>query len=736
MLAMQHTLFQTDDYRVQVAIPRPLGSALTYRWLASDPPQIGLRVRVPLGSRELVGLVIGTEIGSAPHEFKQLKAVLEVLDQQPVLDAPLLSLGRFISQYYHQPIGEVLFALLPNLLRHGQAATASQERYWGICDQADLSTPLRGQRQKALLHRLQEHDQQRLTVSELRLMGFNRSHFQGLAQKQLVQELLLSHQPQRHTQPLDAPLALTGEQAQVLSSLELHRFACHLIFGVTGSGKTEIYLQSIERCLQAGKQALLLVPEIGLTPQLLQRFQRRFNSPIALLHSGLNDQERLNQWLWLRNGEARICIGTRSALFIDAPDLGLIIVDEEHDPSFKQQDGIRYQARDMAVKRAAELRIPILLGSATPSLESLHNAYQGRYQLHYLQQRANDAQPPFLEMVDMRQQPKQQGLAANTSQRIEQHLAQGNQILIFLNRRGYAPGLLCGDCGWLADCPNCDARLVLHPQPERLQCHHCGWQHPLPQHCPSCGSGELQAIGMGTVRLEEQLQQQWPNTPLVRIDRDSTQSQHLAEQLAKIPSDQAGIFLGTQMLAKGHHLPSITLVVIVDGDAGFQGPDFRNLERMAQQFVQVAGRAGRGDRLGEVLIQSRFPDHPFFQQLIAKGYETLAQQWLQQRAALSLPPYAAMATLRADHQRAEHAYQQLVLAKERLLSQGFAGRLLGPVPAPMSKRQGLHRFLLYLYCPQRAQLQSQLHQLQQWQYQQRLTSRLGVALDVDPYDLG
>ncbi len=727
---------------VLVAVARPLASALSYAWPFDQAPRPGCRVLVPLGNKVIVGILFGVEnnseakdqLSSKPNSGFQLKPVKELLDNAPLLDSSLLKQAQFISQYYHQPIGEVLFTLLPSSLRKGESASPSLVRYWALCSAEKIK--LRGQRQQALWQRLNEQPDKQLPVSELRLQGFNRSHFQGLQNKGLAEERLLPVSYAANNKAPSPALQLNAEQQQVLQAVKHDGFNCHLIFGITGSGKTELYLQSIEQALARGKQCLLLVPEIGLTPQLLSRFQQRFTLPIALLHSGLSDQERLNQWLLAANGQARIIIGTRSALFVPAPELGLIIIDEEHDPSFKQQDGIRYQARDLAVKRAADLGLPILLGSATPSLESLHNAYQGRYQLHYLRQRANDAQPPFIDMVDMRQHQGSQALADKTLKRMQEHLQQGNQVLVFLNRRGYAPSLLCSQCGWLADCPNCDARLVVHQQPERLQCHHCGWQHPVPSCCPSCGSHELHALGHGTVRLESQLQQHWPQLPLVRIDRDSTQGKQLAEQLAQIPEDQPGIFVGTQMLAKGHHLPSITLVVVVDGDAGFQGPDFRNLERMAQQLLQVAGRAGRGDRLGEVLIQSRYPEHGFFQVLRQQGYEQLAKQWLSERQSQQLPPFAAMATLRADHEQGEQALAQLQQAKQQLLAQGFNGRLLGPVPAPMSKRQGMHRYLIYLYCSQRAQLQQQLQLFHQWLYQSSLAGRLSIGLDVDPYDLG
>lgn len=745
MAAMQTELFDPPKIAetsppaskplVAVAINRPFAEPLTYAWPWPEAAIRGSRVLVPLGQQQLVGIVLGP---GQPLSKGRLKSVLAKLDTQAQLSDELMQLGEFIGQYYQQPLGEVLHALLPSALRKPIAAQPSQVKSWRLrLPAADIQLSKSARRQQALVDFLATQPEQQATVAHLRLHGFNRQHFNGLASKDLIEQ---QTQPDwllgQEAKTLQPPLALNPEQAKVLAALQPETFNAHLVFGVTGSGKTEVYLQAIAQCLARGQQALVLVPEIGLTPQLLSRFSARFSCPIALLHSGMNDQERLNHWLQFRQGHASICIGTRSALFAPAANLGLILVDEEHDGSFKQQDGIRYHGRDLAIKRAQLAQIPIVLGSATPSLESLNNAYHGRMQLHYLRKRAGDAQAPIMEMVDLRYAQLQHGLAEKTLARMDQHLSSGNQVLVYLNRRGYAPSLLCSQCGWLADCPNCDARLVLHKHPDRLQCHHCGWHSQIPSHCPSCASPQLSAIGQGTVRLAEFVEQRFSSYPLVRIDRDNTPSQELTEHLSRIPPGQAGLFLGTQMLAKGHHLPDITLVVVVDGDAGFHGPDFRNQERMAQALVQVAGRAGRGDRLGEVLIQSHYPQHPFFGQLLTQGYESLAKAWLNERAQLGLPPQQALALLRADHKQADKAHDFLQSAKNWLGENGFAGRLLGPVPAPLSKRDGLYRFMLHLHHPSRQQLNQHLRQLQQFLRQDRLTTQISFGIDVDPYDLG
>lgn len=518
-------------------------------------------------------------------------------------------------------------------------------------------------------------------------------------------------------------------------------FHCFLLAGVTGSGKTEVYLQLIRETLAAGRQALVLIPEINLGPQTLARFERRFNARIALLHSALTDRERLDAWLAARDGEADIVIGTRSALFTPLKRPGLIIVDEEHDASYKQQDGLRYHARDLALVRARLENVPILLGSATPALESLHNAQAGRYGLLRLTQRAGGAHPPKFIRLDVKSMPLDAGLSRPLQQAIGDTLAAGQQVLVFLNRRGFAPTLLCHDCGWISQCPRCDARMTVHQGSGELRCHHCDHRQRPPMNCPQCGKLDLRPLGAGTERAEERLRILFPNHPVLRIDRDSTSRKHAMRDLfATINSGEPCILVGTQMLAKGHHFPRVTLVAILDADGGLFSADFRASERMAQQIVQVAGRAGRAEEPGRVLIQTHLADHPLLVQLTEDGYFAFAEQALSERRAAGLPPFAHLALLRAEAHKpgqAEAFLDSACSAAEQLLEQmgGPEVELLGPVPAPMERRAGKHRAQLLLQCMSRAPLHRLLTPWLQSLEQLPGGRQVRWSLDIDPIDL-
>ena len=540
-----------------------------------------------------------------------------------------------------------------------------------------------------------------------------------------------------------AELPLNPEQRAAFEAVRASHggFHCFLLAGVTGSGKTEVYLQLIRETLAAGRQALVLIPEINLGPQTLARFERRFNARIALLHSALTDRERLDAWLAARDGEADIVIGTRSALFTPLKRPGLIIVDEEHDASYKQQDGLRYHARDLALVRARLENVPILLGSATPALESLHNAQAGRYGLLRLTQRAGGAHPPKFIRLDVKSMPLDAGLSRPLQQAIGDTLAAGQQVLVFLNRRGFAPTLLCHDCGWISQCPRCDARMTVHQGSGELRCHHCDHRQRPPMNCPQCGKLDLRPLGAGTERAEERLRILFPNHPVLRIDRDSTSRKHAMRDLfATINSGEPCILVGTQMLAKGHHFPRVTLVAILDADGGLFSADFRASERMAQQIVQVAGRAGRAEEPGRVLIQTHLADHPLLVQLTEDGYFAFAEQALSERRAAGLPPFAHLALLRAEAHKpgqAEAFLDSACSAAEQLLEQmgGPEVELLGPVPAPMERRAGKHRAQLLLQCMSRAPLHRLLTPWLQSLEQLPGGRQVRWSLDIDPIDL-
>ncbi len=519
-------------------------------------------------------------------------------------------------------------------------------------------------------------------------------------------------------------------------SSALGRFGAFVLHGVTGSGKTEVYLRLVEQVLQKGQRALVLVPEIGLTPQLVGRFHDRFDTPMAVLHSALTDHERLLAWRDAYSGHARIVLGTRSAVFAPVPDLGIIVVDEEHDASFKQHEGgFRYSARDLAVVRAQRAEVPVVLGSATPALESLHNVASGRYTRLLLPYRAASAEPPRMALVDLRANAGHAGISTPAIQAMQRHLREDSQVLVFLNRRGYAPTLLCTACGWIAPCRECDARLTVHLAAGRLRCHHCGFDSTLPTRCPQCGFA-VKPVGQGTERIEEALASLFPGVTLARLDRDVVRKRgDMEEVVRRMSSGEARILVGTQMVTKGHDFPNVTLVVVLNADQGLFSTDFRAPERLAQTIVQVAGRAGRGSRPGEVLIQTEFPGHPLLLSLLSEGYEGFARAALEERAQASWPPYSRLAALRDSAKTAQGALEFLTEAR-RLAGPPTRGlRLLGPVPAAMSKRAGRYHAQLLIEGRERSTLH---HFLDSWLpavEELQSARRVRWALDVDPIEL-
>ena len=721
---------------IRVAVPGPFAEPLDYLVPSRTPlPPRGARVRVPLGRRELVGVVTAAPAGS--HlAADRLRPLLAVLDDGPLLDEETSSLIEWAAHYYHHPVGDAYLTALPVRLRQGHAAEPAIETGWTITaggrETAPETLDRRAPRQAALLEALQAEGH----LSAARLAGFDgdpRGALQRLVERGLAALTQVPDYGLISGRGEESTLALNDEQlaaARAIQPGEGHEVI--LVDGVTGSGKTEIYLDAIARSLAQGLQTLVVVPEIGLTPQLVRRFQRRLLGRIAVLHSGLGDGERLNAWLAARAGEADVIIGTRSATFVPLRRPGLIVIDEEHDASLKQQEGFRYSARDLAVLRAHRLDIPVVLGSATPSLESLENVRRGRYTRYRLRQRAGNARPPVIQLLDMRGQPTRDGLSQPLIEQIHRHLAAGGQALLFLNRRGFSPTLICHECGWLAECDRCDARYTYHRGRRRLHCHHCDRERPLPHHCPNCGSVDLRPLGLGTERIETALQAAFPETPPVRIDRDSTRRRGSFErQMEAARRGETRLLLGTQMLAKGHHLPAVTLVAIIDADQGLFGADFRAPERLAQLVVQVAGRAGRAERPGEVAIQTHHPEHPLLQMLVHGGYPAFAEAALAEREAAGLPPARAMALLRAEAPSRE--------APQAFLEAALAGaphdprvERLGPYPAPMERRAGRYRAQVMLQSDLRAPLQNLLTQ-----WLPRLGSlpqarRVRWSIDVDP----
>jgi len=693
----------------------------------------GVRVEVPFGAGRRMGVIV-ERLGVEGCAVETLKEVLRILDDRPALGAAELRLGAWLASYYHAPLGEVLALMLPSLLRDGGRLDVPAAMGWRLVDAAPPELP-RAPRQNAVLQLLRKAGGE-LPDAVLRTHA---AAVRALAARGWVERVEMSEGG-----VLDEPcvsaadVALNAGQVKVHQAVQrgLGSFVPFLLHGITGSGKTEVYLAAMDDVLAAGGQVLVLVPEIALTPQLVARFSARFGTGLVVFHSGMTDRARRDAWLAARDGRARVVLGTRSAVFTPLPRLGLIVVDEEHDASYKQQEGVRYHARDVAVVRARQRDVPIILGSATPSLESLHNARLGRYRLLRLDARAGGAVPPRLELLDVRRRPMREGLSAPLIERMRSHLVAGGQVLLFLNRRGYAPALTCHACGTVEHCRQCSAPMTVHRAYGRLICHHCGAERLLPTHCPACGSAEFEMQGVGTERLEAALQGLFPEFPLERIDRDTTRRKgELEDKLARARSGEARILLGTQMLAKGHNFPGVTLAAVLDADRGLFSSDFRASERLVQLIVQVAGRAGRAERLGEVVIQTHQPDHPLLQALLREGFDACAKELIHERRQARLPPFAYLALLRAEARDAERARSLLARVVAWLAPQGGGVVAYGPATAPLERRAGRFRYQVLLASPRRDRLHALLDrllpELRGW------PEGRGVrwSLDVDPQDM-
>ncbi|CCV28078.1 TPA: primosomal protein N' [Yersinia enterocolitica] len=728
---------------VQVALPVPLARTFDYRLdSAMGCPVVGARVSVPFGKRNTIGIVVGiSETSTFPLE--QLKAIDAVLDGDSLFPPSLWRILCWATEYYHYPIGEVLFHALPILLRQGKPAQSAPLWQWFATEQGRATPPKslkRAPKQQQALAALLQKPVYRHQVNE---MALTESALQALRSKGLIdlraQEVATTDWCDGFS-VLGERLRLNTEQATAVGAIrsEDTQFAAWLLAGVTGSGKTEVYLSVLENILAQGRQALVLVPEIGLTPQTIARFRERFNAPVEVLHSGLNDSERLSVWLRARNGEAAIVIGTRSALFTPFSRLGVIIIDEEHDSSYKQQEGWRYHARDLAVFRAREEGIPIVMGTATPALETLHNVQMGKYRQLTLSKRAGNAKPAVQHLLDLKGLPLKVGLSQPLLKRIKAHLQADNQVILFLNRRGYAPALLCHECGWIAECQRCDHYYTLHQNYRQLRCHHCDSQRPVPQQCPKCGSTHLVSVGVGTEQLENELAPLFPDTPITRIDRDTTSRKGSLEQhLADVHQGGARILIGTQMLAKGHHFPDVTLVALLDVDGALFSADFRSAERFAQLYTQVSGRAGRAGKQGEVILQTHHPEHPLLQILLQQGYDAFAKQALAERKSVFLPPYTSHIIVRSedhDNQQSALFLQQLRNLLETSPLKDDALWIMGPVPALQAKRGGRFRWQLLLQHPSRQLLQRLIKTSQPLINTLPQARKVKWTLDVDPID--
>ncbi len=737
----ENTLSTTPSYRIRVAVPVYLYDCFDYSLTAEQYHQaeVGARVAVSFGRQNVVGVIVEKLTDEKPLDLGfKLKAITELLDDNAILDAKVLSLLTWSAQYYQFPIGEVMHAALPSFLRQGKPYNLLA-RMWKLIDDHAEDKLKRSEKQQDAYKILKLHP---TGTSEniLNLAGIETATLKALEKKQITQCILEAQdfKPQAMTLA-QMPLTPNDEQKRAIQNILKARHSYHafLLDGLTGSGKTEVYLQVMQEVLKQGKQVLVLVPEIGLTPQTVSRFQARFHCHIALLHSGLNDSKRLQAWQSAQTGKASIVIGTRSAIYTPLPHLGLIVLDEEHDLSFKQQEGFRYHARDVALYRAHLENCPIILGSATPSIDSYALVEQGKMTRLELDQRAGVAVMPKMHVIDLKVAQKQNGISQQLIHEVQKRLDKKEQVLIFLNRRGYAPVLICESCGWQAKCPHCDANFTVHRQPyQHLHCHHCGTIHRMPEHCPQCQHSELKPIGLGTAKVEENLQALFPNFDVIRVDRDSTSRVGSWQKIYnKIQKSEPIILLGTQMLAKGHHFPYVTLVAILDIDSGLLSVDFRATERTAQLIIQVAGRAGRGEKKGEVYLQTLRPDHPLLNTLLESGYRSFAKQTLKERKAAWMPPYRYAALLRCESKDQE-LNQSFLQEHAQALRQASENSIdiWGPIPAPMERKAGRYQAHMVLLSKDRARMHFYIRQWWQTVWHNK-PHGMKLSLDIDPQEL-
>jgi primosomal protein N' (replication factor Y) len=726
---------------LRVAVNAPLSRLFDYLPPSKGKlPTPGCRVLVPFGRQRQVGMVIAVSPQSQ-LPLSKLRRVMATIDEEPVLTEQALWLIQFTSDYYHHPLGEVVAATLPALLRQGKLLNPVIQKLaiTGEGAAQSLSTVAkRAPRQAELLALLGGHANDGVRFEELdeTMPGWRRLQ-KSMLDKAWIR--IVEAEPEIASEGVSETKGpeLNADQCKALEAIRRQQgFSVSLLDGVTGSGKTEVYLHLIKDVLDAGRQVLVLVPEIGLTPQLLKRFKIRLGLEPALLHSSLPDSARLSAWRSARNGSASLALGTRSAVFTPLKDPGLIVVDEEHDTSFKQQEGLRYSARDLAIAKAKHLDIPIVLGSATPSIESLQRCRDGKYQHISLPSRAGNAVPPLMRLVDLNQHPAYDGLSQPLLDAIDANLRSGGQVLIFLNRRGFAPTLICSNCGHIAECRRCDARMTVHAGDPRLLCHHCGASRPVETQCAEC-EGPYRPLGQGTERLEESLIHHFPERTVARIDSDSTRLKDtMNKALVLATKGDAQILVGTQMLSKGHHFPNLTLVGVVNADQGLFGTDFRSSERLSQGLIQVAGRSGREQRQGEVIIQTAFPKHPFWNELFSGGYDKVARSILLEREAAAWPPFSRLTLIRAAAHKRSDAHRFLQATREKAEAAASATvRILGPVSAPMERRAGRYHAQLLLQSTDRQALHRLLQALRPALEADSSARRVRWSMDVDPIEL-
>jgi primosomal protein N' (replication factor Y) len=721
-------------------IALPLYRVFEYRIDDSEPVVTGTRFRLPFGQGTRIGVALG-ESDKTDYDVERIKPIEARIDQQPVLDEHMLSLAKWMSEYYLQPLGEVIFQCLPGYLRGSRAYQSLRVKRWRLIDcetEAIEKLRRRSPRQFEIGQALLSQPGG-MTAAQFKEINPN---WHAVVKSMVGKGLLRWEWVDAMATPVigDELPCLSDEQAAILNQVEprLKHFAVHLMDGVTGSGKTEIYLRLIQARIADGLQVIYLVPEIGLTNQLIDRVRQRFGDCFATSHSGLTEYQRYQAWDRFRRGEVSIMLGTRSTLFSQSDRLGMIVIDEEHDHSYRQQDGVRYHARDVAIKRAQMLDIPVVLGSATAALESIANCERDTWFRYRIDHRPTRYPPPPIQLIDVRNRRFEFGLAAPTFARIDSHLENSGQVLVYLNRRGFAPVVMCHECGWQAQCRNCDARLTLHHSLQTLLCHHCGFGQAIPGTCPDCGHDEVKHYGIGTEQLEQGLRSRYPDTPVLRVDRDVISSRDaLRQRLQQLQDGEPCILIGTQMIAKGHDYPAITLSVVLDADQALFSASYRASESLVQTLFQVCGRSGRGDRAGEALVQTRFSDHPMMQALLRKDYREIAADLLQERRLLGFPPYARVVMFRADALELKQALAKLEEIKALLGQARHFGRLasIGPIAALMTRRIGRYRAQLCLLSADFQSLRSVLSEAMPAIQEIASNPRVSWSVDVDAPDL-
>lgn len=722
-----------------IALPVPLHKEFDYCipiTMQNRSLQPGMRVAVPFGNRVICGII--TDIKSETLlEPSKLKDIERCIDSTPIFKAQSLELLKWASTYYSHPIGEVIYSALPTALRNTKPQAIYQNTLW-IRTNKPFSGKRNAHKQIALLKQLEESPTG-IWADALRMLGFTGAQFKSLEQQGYIEKQLSQQQSQAMQVHEDTiSYGLNQEQQIAVDGIirNFDQFTPFMLEGITGSGKTEVYIAAVKHCLSLNKQALILVPEINLTPQTFKRFQSQLGIPVAVYHSEMSNKEKLITHQLCSSGQAKVLIGTRSAIFLEYQDLGLITIDEEHDNSYKQTEGFKYSARDIAVKRAQLNQCPVILGSATPSSDSSLNILEGRFKHLTLKHRAKKSVLPSVSLEDMRALKSKDILSPRTLARIKSEIDQNNQVIIFHNRRGLAPSLMCFDCGWICHCPNCDARMTVHNTPAYLHCHHCDHKHQISHQCPECQGTNVNAVGAGTERIEQILNYYFPHTRTLRLDRDNIKNQtQLDECITEIRDGSPCLIVGTQMLAKGHDFPDVTLVVVVDADGLFFSSDFRAMEKGAQQLLQVAGRAGRGEKAGHVAIQTRQPEHSLFETLKQHDYHSFMENELRERQLCALPPFSKLMTIRSETPDPVSGEQHLTHLKQYLLDQEELADLFiaGPLAASISRKQNSFRH--YLHCFGKDNKQRYIAQQYALHFIQSVKQhKLRLSIDIDPIE--